>query len=203
MAKSLFSIACSSAASFIAGQGRGFLIWYAILIVVGCFDAFISVYDPTLFFFFGFFVLVIGPIVIGVGVIPPLWAIVKAIRRLMQGSYRSAIVFGMVPIIGFGCLVLPSRLLSSVLTAFKIASYQSSIEAARANGSKVAARDVKIDLGPPIVAHFVQPTMMWDAWEIVYVQDDDISRVSGGYEEICGRVIQPLGSHFYSVRGTC
>jgi hypothetical protein len=123
-----------------------------------------------------------------------------SIKSLLRRSYQSAIAFGLIPIIGFGALVLSSKLAISIMAKAKIASYHSRIEAAVASRSNVSEKDVEIDLGPPIVARFVQSTMMWDSWEIVYVEDDDIGRFSS---PACNQVIQPLGTHFYSVRGEC
>jgi hypothetical protein len=179
--------------------GSGWLVWYMVLVFVDLFNAFVYAV-PAIAFLLGLMIFITGPIAIAIFVIPPVCTIVMSIKSLLRRSYRSAVAFGLVPLIGFGALVLSSKLAISIVTKAKVASYHSRIEAAVAGRANISEKDVEIDLGPPIVAHFVQPTMMWDSWEIVYVEDDYIARFSSPG---CNRAIQPLGTHFYSVRGEC
>jgi len=188
-------------APLITLPGSGWLIWYAVLVCVGLFIAFASAV-PTTFFFLGLMWPLTVMIVITIFVIPPVCAIVKSVMNLLRRRYQSAIAFGLVPLIGFGVFALSSMLFISVATKAKIAFYRSRIETAVVSGSSVSEKNVVIDLGPPIVARFVQPTMMWEFWEIVYVEDDDVSRFDEPLP-FCKRSIQALGGHYYSVRGTC
>jgi hypothetical protein len=155
--------------------GSGWLIWYTVLVFAGLFNAYVYAV-PAVAFLLGMMIFIIGPIAIAIFVIPPLFAIVISIKSLLRRSYQSAVAFGLVPIIGFGILVLSSKLAISIVMNAKIASYDSIIKTAVASRSNISEKDVEIDLGPPIVARFVQSTMMWDSWEIVYVEDDDIAR---------------------------
>jgi len=130
--KLTFSSILLRAEAFVALPGSAFLIWYAVLVCIGFFNAYVYVFNAPLIFVLGFaFVPII--IVIFV-VIPPVWAILKSTRSLLQRNYRSAAAFGLVPAIGFGWLILSSKLFISMMMAAKIVSYQSSIETARANG---------------------------------------------------------------------
>jgi hypothetical protein len=178
--------------------GSGWLIWYAILIFFGLINAYASVVNPTIAFVVGLSLPISGPALLG----PPIYAFFKSIRSLVQRRYRLAIAFGLVPLVGLAVIAASSVIFSSIMTNVKLASYRSMIDAAVANHSNFSEKDVHIDLGPPIVAEFVQPTMFWDAWEIVYVQNDDVSRFEDP-DPPCSRAIQPLSRHFYSVRGTC
>jgi hypothetical protein len=202
MTKPIFSSAFSLVWSLVTLPGAGFLTWYAVLVCVGFFDAYVYVFDPPALFLLGLAVVPVALIAIAIFV-PPAWAIVKSLRQLVRRNYRPALALGLVPLIGFGCLVISSKLFIHAMMVVKLASYQSIIDATRVNGSNVSEKDFSIDLGPPIVARFNQPTMMWDAWEIVYNQNDDMSQVKNDPRDICARAVEPLGNHFYSVRGNC
>jgi hypothetical protein len=188
------------ASTWITPSGSGFLIWYAVLIFVGLINAYASVVNPTIIFGLGMAFVVTVPVAIGVFVVTPIWALVKSIRSLLRRSYPTAIAFGLVPFIGFAVLVLSSMLFTSMLTKTMIASYQSSIDAAVFSGSNVKKEGVEINLGPPIVARFALATMMWDISEIWYLEDDNTSRLDF---PSCNRTIRPIGTHFYSVDGSC
>ena len=180
--------------------GSVFLAWYAVLVFVGLINAYASVVNPTILFALGMIFFVTAPIAIGIFIVTPIWALVKSVRSLLRRSYPTAIAFGLIPFIGFAVLVLSSMLFTSIMTQTKIASYQSAIEAAVFSGSNVSKKDAEINLGPPIVARFALPTMMWDIEEIWYLEDDDISRLDS---RSCDRIIRPIEAHFYSVSGRC
>src|SRR5205823_4325192 len=155
---------------------------------------------PAAMFFLGLAFPLTVTILIALFVIPPGCAVAKSLINLFRRYYRSAVAFALVPVMGFGVFTLSTMLFVSAITKIKIASYRNTIETAVANHSNVHEKHVLIDVGPPVVARFVQPTMMWDDWEIVYVEDDDVSR----FEDrviACNGFFEPLGRHFYSVRG--
>jgi hypothetical protein len=187
--------------SLITLPGSGWRIWYAVLACIGLLSAYVSVINPAIAFLLGLMFPITILIIIAI-FIPAACAVFKSVRALLQRSYQSAIAFGLVPIIGLGVLACSIMLFTFVMTRVMINSYQSAIDAAVARHSNVSAKDTKIDLGPPIVAEFIQPTMMWDFREVIYVENDDVSRFDDGSPP-CQRVIRSLGSHWYSVSGNC